>query len=138
MTDTNPTRRAVVLSGVTIAALTACSSDDGTKANGETSAPPAAGTDLVAAADVPVGGAVSVDAASGPLLVSQPSEGTFVAFSAVCTHMGCTVAPGEGEFRCPCHGSVYDEATGKNVSGPAPKPLAKVDVEVVDGQVRTV
>jgi len=45
------------------------------------------------------------------------------ALSAVCPHLGCTVGTqGEG-YHCPCHGSKFD-ATGKNGSGPAPRPLA--------------
>jgi len=47
------------------------------------------------------------------------------AMSAVCTHLGCTVNPdaqtGNG-FRCPCHGSIFDE-DGRVLKGPAPKPL---------------
>lgn len=49
---------------------------------------------------------------------------SFRAVSAVCTHLGCTVnraADGNG-FRCPCHGSVFDE-NGIVTGGPAPKPL---------------
>jgi Rieske Fe-S protein len=93
-------------------------------------------TPIVALADVPVGGAVSAKAADGkPLIVAQPSAGEAVAFSAICTHQGCTVAPRDDEIACPCHGSVYESATGKNVGGPAPRPLAKVEVTVVDGQV---
>lgn len=48
----------------------------------------------------------------------------YLALSAVCTHLGCTVrsdADGEGFF-CPCHGSRY-KSDGKNYAGPAPKPL---------------
>jgi Rieske Fe-S protein len=58
-----------------------------------------------------------------------------VAFSAVCTHMGCTVAPQGGILKCPCHGSTYDLATGDNTGGPAPRPLAKVSVTVQGGRV---
>jgi cytochrome b6-f complex iron-sulfur subunit len=91
---------------------------------------------LVAVADVPVGGAVSAKAPDGsPLIVSRPRAGSVVAFSAICTHMGCTVAPAGSQLKCPCHGSVYEAATGKNVSGPAPRPLAKVPVKVVGGEV---
>lgn len=42
--------------------------------------------------------------------------------TAVCTHLGCTVNAIETGYSCPCHGSVYDRY-GRNVSGPAPKPL---------------
>jgi len=47
------------------------------------------------------------------------------AMSAVCTHLGCTVNPDEKAgrgFRCPCHGSVFDE-DGRVLKGPAPAPL---------------
>lgn len=49
---------------------------------------------------------------------------TFQAMSAVCTHLGCTVArdPGGSGFRCPCHGSVFDR-DGRVLGGPAPQPL---------------
>lgn len=40
----------------------------------------------------------------------------------VCTHLGCTVNAVETGYACPCHGSTYD-LIGRNVSGPAPKPL---------------
>jgi cytochrome b6-f complex iron-sulfur subunit len=91
---------------------------------------------LTEVADVPVGGAVSAkDAKGAPVIVSRPSENEVVAFSAVCTHKGCTVAPKADRIECPCHGSTYDLATGDNTGGPAPKPLAKVRVKVEDGKV---
>lgn len=94
------------------------------------------GTGLTAVADVPVGGAVSATGADGkPVIVSQPTKGDIVAFSAICTHQGCTVAPDGGLLRCPCHGSTYDLATGDNTGGPAPSPLPEVTVSVEDGQV---
>jgi len=93
-------------------------------------------TGLVAVSAIPVGGAVSATSGDGePVIVSRPEGGQVVAFSAICTHMGCTVAPDGGQLRCPCHGSVYEAATGRNVSGPAPRPLPRVAVRVVDGQV---
>lgn len=96
----------------------------------------AAGAALVDLSAVPVGGAVSAQGADGkPLVVSQPTAGTVVCFSAKCTHQGCTVAPAGKTFQCPCHGSVFDAATGKNVSGPAPRPLTEVPVKVADGKV---
>jgi cytochrome b6-f complex iron-sulfur subunit len=59
-----------------------------------------------------------------------------VAFTAICTHMGCTVAPAGGlHLKCPCHGSTYDAATGKNTGGPAPKPLAEIPVTVQGGSI---
>lgn len=91
---------------------------------------------LVALADVPVGGAVSATSPDGrPIIVAQPTAGTAVGFSAICTHMGCTVTPAGKQLDCPCHGSVFDAATGKNLSGPAPRPLPPYTVHVSNGQV---
>jgi cytochrome b6-f complex iron-sulfur subunit len=131
-------RRAVIVgSAAGVAALGACSSQDEAPPAGPEQTSPGDGGGLVAVDDVPVGGAVVVEGADGPLVVSQPSAGDVVAFSAVCTHQGCTVQADGAQLRCPCHGSVFESATGANISGPAPSPLPAVDVHVVDGQVRT-
>jgi cytochrome b6-f complex iron-sulfur subunit len=85
---------------------------------------------------IPVGGAILVkDAAGKPVILSQPTAATVVAMTAICTHLGCTVAPAGAQLVCPCHGSAYKSADGSNVSGPAPKPLAAVTVHVVNGEV---
>lgn len=65
--------------------------------------------------------------------MAQPTEGSAAAFSAICTHKGCTVAPEGEELKCPCHGSVHEAATGKNVGGPAPRPLDRMEVTVDEG-----
>jgi Rieske Fe-S protein len=53
------------------------------------------------------------------------------ALSAICQHLGCRVHWDEGgqQFRCPCHGGVYDR-DGKVVSGPPPRPLDRLNVRV--------
>jgi len=56
--------------------------------------------------------------------------------SAVCTHLGCTVGrPQDSTFRCPCHGSVFDE-DGEVLGGPAPRPLPSYAVALTrDGRL---
>jgi Rieske Fe-S protein len=88
-------------------------------------------------AGIPVGGAISAQLPDGtPVILSRPTAEKVVAFSAICTHMGCTVAPAGGDvIACPCHGSTFDAVTGKNLSGPAPSPLAAVAVKVVGASI---
>jgi nitrite reductase/ring-hydroxylating ferredoxin subunit len=137
--DPQLTRRtaiAVAAGSATALGLAACGGSGTASGSSSRPAPPAPGGPLVAVADVPVGGAVSATSADGkPLIIAQPTKGTVVGFSAICTHMGCTVAPAGKELDCPCHGSVYDAATGKNISGPAPRPLAPFAVHVQGDQV---
>jgi Rieske Fe-S protein len=71
---------------------------------------------------------------SDPVIVVHMISGQFKAYSARCTHLGCTVKyehrpPDPPHFACHCHGSVFDMA-GKNVSGPAPKPLSPLKVSL--------
>jgi Rieske Fe-S protein len=141
-------RRQVVTAAVgagSLVALAACSSDSssdsgsaGGPAGAAGSAGGAAGTVLAALSSVPVGSAVAAkDSAGHPVLVAQPAAGKVVAFSAICTHQGCTVAPAGTKFQCPCHGSEYEAATGNVLKGPATAPLAAVAVHVADGNVVT-
>ncbi|HSZ31192.1 MAG TPA: Rieske (2Fe-2S) protein, partial [Pseudonocardiaceae bacterium] len=61
----------------------------------------------------------------------QPTPGTFEAFSAICTHQGCTVNKvTSGTIDCPCHGSKFAIADGSVVHGPASRPLPKRQVTV--------
>ena len=60
-----------------------------------------------------------------------------VCYSAICTHTGCDVSEWIGPTQnlvCPCHASFFDPKNhGRVVGGPAPKPLATLPLEVVDG-----
>lgn len=98
-----------------------------------TSEAPAAGG-LVATADVPVGGGVVLK--DDELVVTQPADGEFKAFTAICTHQGCLVGSvSDGTIHCPCHGSSFSAEDGSVQSGPATGPLAEVAVEVKGDQV---
>ena len=67
------------------------------------------------------------------VVVTQPTEGDFKAFTAVCTHQGCLVETStEGDIPCPCHSSKFSLEDGSPVSGPASAPLAPVEI-TVDG-----
>ena len=68
---------------------------------------------------------------SKPGLLIQTPEGEYRAFSATCTHLDCTVQYREDEklIWCACHNGRYD-LTGKNVSGPPPRPLEEFTVNV--------
>jgi Rieske Fe-S protein len=128
-------------------ALAACGGGSGTAA-GPTDSSPAPGSSpatetggaadkpLAVLADMKIGSAVAAKTADGKnLLMTRISQTEVVAFSAICTHQGCTVEPEGTRFACPCHGSVYDARTAKVLSGPAPAPLHSVAVSVKDGNV---
>ena len=85
--------------------------------------------------DLRVGQAVEFrDPSSGrPAVLLRPRDDDVVAYSRICTHAGCTVAfdPGLDLLTCPCHGSVFDPARGAAVvAGPAPRPLARIPLEI--------
>jgi cytochrome b6-f complex iron-sulfur subunit len=63
---------------------------------------------------------------SGKRVIVLQSEDQLYAFSAKCTHEGCTVTflPGQSVVWCPCHDGRFD-LTGRVLSGPPPQPLAK-------------
>jgi Rieske Fe-S protein len=96
----------------------------------------AGGAALAKVAAIPVGGSAVVQAPSGAPVALFRSHGTdVVAHSAVCTHAGCTVQAAGKQLACPCHGSVFDAATGAVVNGPASTPLSAVAVKVAGGEV---
>jgi cytochrome b6-f complex iron-sulfur subunit len=70
-----------------------------------------------------------------PVLVVNTGEG-YRAFSAVCTHLGCVVKwkKGRRQFFCPCHGARFD-VNGEVMGGPAPRPLAKLEVTEIPGTI---
>lgn len=89
------------------------------------------------AASLPVNQGKNFQFGSIPGLVIHTPDGQFHAFDAICTHLGCTVQyrPDLGHIWCACHGGQYDPQTGKNISGPPPKPLTALKVDVKGGQI---
>ena len=130
---------AALLAGCGGTSATATGATDSSAATTPAAPTSAASTEnagpLAQLADIPVGSAVAATLGGKAVVVAQPTAGTAVAFSAICTHKGCTVAPAGAKLNCPCHGSVFDAMTGKVLSGPAPRALTSVPVTVKDGAV---
>ena len=106
----------------------------------KSSSPPGpTGTSIGSTRAVPIGQASQfTDPADGaPAWVVCLSRGKYAAFSAVCTHAGCTVeyAGSTMEFVCPCHGGIYSARTGQVLGGPPPSPLPSIPVQVTGGQI---
>ncbi|MRG58631.1 Rieske 2Fe-2S domain-containing protein [Agromyces sp. CFH 90414] len=162
MTDaTELTRRTVLTIGGTGAlggalVLTGCAADGSTPTETDATAsttPPASadaapstepGADagagagaagIAALSEVPVGGSIAVEIDGEPALLAQPEAGRVVAYSAICTHQQCVVAAAGDVFECPCHGSVFEAATGNVMQGPALDPLNPIEVRVEGDQV---
>ena len=131
MTQQIPRRAAVGLVAVG-AACAACARYGGPQSPDEANQAAqsqATGEVLGKAADIPVGGGKVF--ANQKMVVTQPSAGQFKGFSAVCTHQGCLVdAVTDGTINCPCHASKFKVTDGSVTAGPAPTPLAAMDVSV--------
>lgn len=70
-----------------------------------------------------------------PDILIRSSDGSLKAFSAVCTHAGCTVGYENGTIICPCHGGEYNPETGEVIAGPPPAPLEPKKVVESGGQI---
>jgi Rieske Fe-S protein len=122
------------MGAVGIVGSAACGGSDGGKEV-------ARGQVIAKEADLTPGSALAfADAATGKAgVLVHLKSGRFVAYSAECTHQGCTVthrAKGKGYLICPCHGSVFDPVSGGQVvSGPADEPLERLPIEIRGGRI---
>ena len=113
------------------AALAGCAGDDGDGGGDGGDDQVEAGAELTTTDQVPVGGGIVLT--DQKVVVTQPTEGEFKAYTAVCTHQQLLVTSVEdGVIHCANHGSEYDAATGEVTGGPAPSGLAVVEI-TVDG-----
>jgi Rieske Fe-S protein len=112
--------------------VTACGAAEDIASDAVSSASAAATSalkDAISKATIPVGGGRVFG--DQKVVVTQPKEGEFKAFTTVCTHQGCQVAEvANGTINCPCHGSKFDIATGEVKAGPATRPLPSKSVSV--------
>lgn len=144
-------RRTVVAAAGAVglgAALVACGSDDSPESAEQ--APAGGGADDGAKGDSGAGGQGEVLAKTGDIpegggkvfeakgvVVTQPSAGQFKAFSAECTHSGCTVGSiSNGTITCPCHGSQFDASDGSVKKGPATQPLGAASISVEGDEIK--
>jgi Rieske Fe-S protein len=139
----NASRRVVLAMGAgAVGALAGCEVY-GDESTAPPPPPPAAGASgepgggtVVATTDqVEVGGGLLVGEHN--IVITQPTEGTFRGFSAICTHEGCTVSSiSDGTINCACHGSrfsiedgsVVQPAAGVNADEQDPLPEASITV----------
>jgi Rieske Fe-S protein len=128
---------ATVAVGLTAAACGTAWSLDTPIADQTASDDPAAanGIPIAETSDIPLeGGKVVAD--DGGTVITQPSAGTYNAFTAVCTHQGCTVGSvSDNQITCPCHGSIFSAKDGSVIQGPANAPLAAKPVIVSGDQI---
>jgi nitrite reductase/ring-hydroxylating ferredoxin subunit len=109
------------------AVLAGCGGDDGGGG-----AAPESGSVLATTSEVPVGGGIVLT--DQKVVITQPVDGTFVAFNTACTHTGTPVDEIDGtDIVCPNHGSRFSTADGSVTQGPATSPLERFEIEV-DGQ----
>lgn len=93
------------------------------------------GIPVAETSDIPLEGG-KVVANDGGTVITQPSAGTYNAFTAICTHQGCTVASvADNQITCPCHGSIFSAKDGSVIQGPANAPLAAKPVVVSGDQI---
>jgi len=83
---------------------------------------------------LPKGSALMFKFGSKPTMLIHHPDGSWIALTAVCTHLGCTVQyqPEKSRIHCACHGGIYDPNTGANISGPPPKPLMRYNVKITE------
>ncbi|MGX8904986.1 Rieske (2Fe-2S) protein [Streptomyces netropsis] len=96
----------------------------------ESSAAGATGDRVLArTSEIPVGGGKVF--ADRRVVVTQPSQGEFKAFSAICTHQKCVVKDvSDGTINCPCHGSKFSIEDGGVRHDPAKLPLPGMKISV--------
>lgn len=70
-------------------------------------------------------------------ILLRHEDGSYVAFSQRCPHLGCSVYFSEesGKLECPCHEGFFDARTGDVLAGPPQRGLVPVELEIVDGKV---
>jgi Rieske Fe-S protein len=135
--------------GLGLPLLAACGGDEGGTATDPSESPSSSATGseaptsapgseapsggIATTSDVPVGGGVIIS--GDDVVITQPTEGEFKAFTAVCTHQGCLVNEVTDTINCPCHQSMFSIEDGSVQGGPASSPLGEVEISVEGDQI---
>ncbi|WP_030812397.1 Rieske (2Fe-2S) protein [Streptomyces sp. NRRL F-2799] len=135
------TRRTLLATGAaTLAVCCVGCGDDGDSSSAAASTSPSGGSSsassdsgdgqaLGSVSEIPEGGGKIF--AAEKVVVTQPEKGEYKAFSAICTHQGCTLNKvADGTVDCPCHGSKFRISDGSVAHGPATEPLAAKEIMV--------
>ncbi|NEC89136.1 Rieske (2Fe-2S) protein [Streptomyces sp. SID12501] len=129
-----PTRRTILLA-TGAAALTAGCSEYGDESASSSDSAGSPGQELATTADIPVGGGKIFK--DEQVVVTQPKEGEFKAFTSICTHQQCPVANVKGgTINCTCHGSKFNITDGSVANPPATQPLAEKKITVAGNSIR--
>jgi nitrite reductase/ring-hydroxylating ferredoxin subunit len=124
-----PTRRTVLLATGAAALTVGCSEYGDDNDSGSSSVEASAGQELAKTGAIPVGGGKIFP--DEKIVVTQPKEGEFKAFSNICTHQQCPVANvSGGTINCTCHGSKFSITDGAVENPPATKPLPAKQIKV--------
>jgi Rieske Fe-S protein len=92
---------------------------------------------LVPLADVAVGDThlFSYPSEKDPAILLRVGDREVVAFSQKCTHLGCVVYFDDDRWHCPCHEGNFDARTGEVLSGPPPRGLGRIELEIRDDTI---
>ncbi|MEH0422184.1 Rieske (2Fe-2S) protein [Streptomyces sp. B21-083] len=128
-----PTRRTILLATGAAALTVGCSEYGDTSGSSKVSAG-SPGQELATTADIPVGGGKIFE--DEQVVVTQPKEGEFKAFTSICTHQQCPVASVKGgTINCTCHGSKFNITDGSVANPPATRPLAEKKITVTGNSI---
>ncbi|MEU6376132.1 Rieske (2Fe-2S) protein [Streptomyces sp. NPDC046909] len=129
MTMQGPTRRSVLLATGAAAFTVGCGEYGDENDSGSDTVEASAGQELAKTSDIPVGGGKIFK--DEKIVVTQPKEGEFKAFTNICTHQQCPVASvSGGTINCNCHGSKFNITDGSVAHPPATQPLAEKKISV--------
>jgi Rieske Fe-S protein len=129
------TRRTVLATGAAATAALFVGCGEGGDEGGDTDEEQTPDEELARTADIPVGGGTIFK--DRKVVVTQPEDGDFKAFSAVCTHRGCIVSSvSDDTINCACHGSKFSITDGAVEHGPATAPLPAEQITVSGNSIR--